>query len=704
MDDALIGSTLGRYRVVARLGEGGMATVYRGHDPAVDRAVALKVVRADLAADPTFVARFLREAHAVARLQHPHILALYDFGEQGTRAFLVMPYVDGGTLADWLRRPHTPGEVVALLRPIAAALDHAHRQGIVHRDVKPSNILLVADGTPLLADFGIARVSGDAALTRTGAGAGTPAYMAPEQITGRPLDGRADLYALGVILYEALVGRSPFPPRDDETPFAVAFRQATTAPVAPRVANPALAPALEAVLLRALATEPAGRYPDGARLSAALDAALAPAWPGGPTAPLPPTLATVPAGRGAHRGRGRRPGNGAIAVGVFLGLLLLGLACAGAVAVAARGPVGMGLQRPSPTVPAPVGAGAVAPLPGAAPTATATPTRAPQQALPAPTTTPLPMAVPPATATIAPTATALPTATPRPQPTVTPVPPPTAVPPVAPVAPAPAAGQAETPLVATARRAILGLPGKSSGVFASLTTGETFADDPGMIMPAGAFIDLAIAGAAEERLADGRWHATDRVALTAAARTEGTGILKDQPVGTTYTVDQLVEIMLAQSDNTAANLLIDRLGGFGPANDFAARLGLRDTALRRRLFDQAAQARGIENTTTTGDIAAYFLRLGAGQVVNKAVSDRLLGILIARAQRDRDWILRALPAGTGAAHLTMTMTGARADGGYIVAGEQLYVLVLFVQDKDEAGIERALAQASADIYRAAGGR
>jgi len=207
MGDALIGTLLGRYRVESRLGEGGMATVYRAHDPAVDRAVALKVVRADRAADPTFAARFLREARAVARLQHPNILALYDFGEQDDRAFLVMPYVAGGTLADWLATPRTPWAVVALLRPIAAALDHAHTRGIIHRDVKPSNILLPTMGQPLLADFGIAHVDGDVALTRSGAGAGTIGYMAPEQARGAPLDGRADQYALGVIFYETHCAR-----------------------------------------------------------------------------------------------------------------------------------------------------------------------------------------------------------------------------------------------------------------------------------------------------------------------------------------------------------------------------------------------------------------------------------------------------------------------------------------------------------------
>jgi eukaryotic-like serine/threonine-protein kinase len=218
MDDPLVGRTLGRYRIDALIGEGGMALVYRAHNPAVGRDVAIKVVHPRLARDPTFVARFLREAQVVARLQHPHILPLYDFGEQDSLAYLVMPFVSGGTLADRLRTSLALAAALALLRPVAAALDHAHRQGVVHRDVKPSNILLTTEGVPLLADFGIARVVGDASLTCTGLGVGSVSHTAPEQLEGRPVDGRADVYSLGAILYEVLAGRLPYPPREDDTP------------------------------------------------------------------------------------------------------------------------------------------------------------------------------------------------------------------------------------------------------------------------------------------------------------------------------------------------------------------------------------------------------------------------------------------------------------------------------------------------------
>ncbi len=280
--DALIGTTLGRYTIEALLGEGGMARVYRAHDPAVGRLVALKVVHPRLAVDRAFTERFAREARAVARLQHPHILPIHDFGGQGGLAYLVMPYIAGGTLADWLAHPHSAADVATLLRPIAAALDHAHEQGIIHRDVKPANILLTPAGEPLLADFGIARLLGEATLTATGVGAGSVASMAPEQAQGQPLDGRADLYALGVILYEALTGCLPFPPGAGDTTFSLALRKLSADPPAPTTRNPHLPASLDTVLLRALAKSPAARFPTGGALLAAVSEAL-----GGTAAQIP---------------------------------------------------------------------------------------------------------------------------------------------------------------------------------------------------------------------------------------------------------------------------------------------------------------------------------------------------------------------------------------------------------------------------------
>ncbi|HEX5502718.1 MAG TPA: protein kinase [Thermomicrobiales bacterium] len=283
--DELVGKTFGRYRIEAPLGRGGMASVYLAADPAFGRTVAIKIVDPGLGQqNPRLVERFLREARAIARLQHPHILPVYDVGEQGGEGYLVMQYVTGGTLRDRLRGPRgarvlAPAEAVALLAPVGAALDYAHRQGVLHRDVKPTNVLLAEQDHPFLADFGLAKgfdQEGVSGLTATGMMIGTPEYMSPEQGQGGALDGRSDLYSLAVVLYEALTGRTPFRGETaNETPVSIVVRHVTAPPPSPRAFNPALSPAVEAVLLRALAKAPDERYPTAGALFAALREALA---------------------------------------------------------------------------------------------------------------------------------------------------------------------------------------------------------------------------------------------------------------------------------------------------------------------------------------------------------------------------------------------------------------------------------------------
>lgn len=730
----LIGTTLGRYRLDALLGEGGMAQVYRATDPDDGCTVAVKVIHPRLADDPAFVARFLREARTVARLQHPCIVPLRDFGEDDGLPYIVMPYLGGGTFADRLRAGLTPDEALALLGPIAAALDYAHVRGVVHRDVKPSNILFTDEGEPLLADFGIAREVGEAAITAVGSQIGTVRYLAPEQAQGQPLDGRADLYALAVIFFETLTGQPPFPMSATDTILSVAVRVIAAQPPPPRSINPDLPAGVDAVLLRALAKSPAERYAAGGDLCAALSAALSPApAPSRPVAAKTQTSPRPPGNPPAARHDNGSARLAAIA-GVALAFLLvcvvsgLGMRLLSSRDQAADGPEStatapplLAAQDETPTVAAViVPTATAAPPPTFAPTATATPTRtatlAPPTATPTPPTAtaplpterpaqPTPTPVPP-TATVPPppAPTAIPPTATRVPPTATPVPPTATVAPTAPPAPPPTAAPtaiAASPLETTARRAILSLPGTSSGVFVRLNDPVTYAaDDPDMVLPAGSLIKLPIAAAAYEQVALGHWQPNETFKLTAANRTGGTGVIRDRPLGTTFTLDQLIEIMLLHSDNTAANMLIDRLGGFGPVNDYAARLGMGHTTLRRKLFDQAAQVRGLENTTTTNDIAHFLLKLGAGQVVNAAVSERLMGNLVERAQQDREWMLRDLPGGVNAAHLTGTLTGLRADAGIIEDGGNLYILVLIARDPDEAGIERSIARVSAEIYQA----
>lgn len=293
---------LGSYELVRPLGEGGMAQVYLARDIRLGREVAVKVLDPQLAERSGFQERFLREARVAAALDHPNIVPLYDFGESEFNLYLVMPFISGGSLQDKLKRaPFSPGEAAKYVSQIADALDYAHQRSVVHRDVKPANMLIHADGRVMLSDFGLAKILGGpsrASAPRGRPDAGTPEYMAPEQVEGNT-DARSDIYALGVVLYLLLTGHLPFA---GTTSNAVMDGHLYRLPEPPRLLNSSITPAMQEVVLRALAKHPEDRFQKAGELGAALMAALVagdvePLPFGGPSSPSVPLLSMPSFGR-----------------------------------------------------------------------------------------------------------------------------------------------------------------------------------------------------------------------------------------------------------------------------------------------------------------------------------------------------------------------------------------------------------------------
>jgi serine/threonine protein kinase len=291
----LIGKTLGGYRVVEQIGLGGMATVYKAYQPSMDRYVALKVISTHLTQDPTFVKRFRQEAKVIAKLEHVHILPVYDHGEEDGYLYLVMRFVEAGTLKGWLARGTLSlEEARQVVNQVGSALEYAHQLDVVHRDLKPSNVLVDPQGDCYLTDFGIAKMV-ESTLGLTGSSVlGTPHYMAPEQSQSLEVDRRADVYAMGVVIYEMVTGQLPF---DAETPLAVVMKHINEPLPLPRSVKPDLPESVERVILKALAKAPDDRYQTMRDLVDAFDraASAAPtearAVP--PTAPAPPTPTVV---------------------------------------------------------------------------------------------------------------------------------------------------------------------------------------------------------------------------------------------------------------------------------------------------------------------------------------------------------------------------------------------------------------------------
>ena len=416
----LIGKTLGKYQVLEEIGRGGMGAVYKGYDPHLSRPVAIKVLAPHLVWEQEFVTRFLQEARAAACLQHPNIVTIFDVGEQDGVYYTVMEYVDGRPLNEMVGPDGClpPGRVADIVSQVASALESAHRQGLVHRDVKPGNILVKPNDQAVLTDFGIARALSETRVTRTGTMIGTPGYISPEQIQGGDVGPAADQYALGVVAYELLGGGPPF--RGDTA--RLLYAHASEAPPPLRAVNPRVSEAVQTVVMRALAKQPGERWPSIVVFAAHLQAAAA-----GKKLAAERPAKKAPARRPFPVRKGNRLwlGGGSLAVAALFVFAAV-LAALSGPGEATPGPATATSDRPVATVTIRVteaGPDAVATETPVTPTGTATST-----ATPTATATPRPTRTP----TVTPTATTKPTRTP----TSTPTSPPTSVPTETPV-PAP---------------------------------------------------------------------------------------------------------------------------------------------------------------------------------------------------------------------------------------------------------------------------
>lgn len=287
--DSLLGQRLGgKYELLSEIGRGGMGIVYQAQDQNLRRMVAVKVLAPQLAVDPVFVQRFQQEAIAAANLHHPYIVTIHDVGTDKIPQwpgqaihYIVMEYIEGVTLDDWMRRNRKPmalAEVEGIIRQVADALQYAHGRGMIHRDIKPSNIMLDRENHIKLMDFGLVRAAEFGQLTRSGAVIGTPQYMSPEQVTGGQVDRRTDIYSLGVVIYELLVGAAPFV---RTTPLATAYAHVNDSPPPVRYARPDTPKSVEAVVIKALAKTPTNRYQTAAELAADFSVAAKGKMPSG---------------------------------------------------------------------------------------------------------------------------------------------------------------------------------------------------------------------------------------------------------------------------------------------------------------------------------------------------------------------------------------------------------------------------------------
>jgi serine/threonine-protein kinase len=299
---------IGKYLVKGELGRGGMGTVYLAEQPGLGREVAIKELIQSAAADPVALKRFLQEAQVMARTSHPNLVQVHDLELMGDANYIVLEFVRGKSLRDRMNHvpPIAPPQVFAVMHGVLQALDYAHRHAIVHRDMKPENVLLSDEGMVKVADFGIARLTDDSGVggtaTKTGTTVGTPQYMSPEQVSSSKVDGRSDLYSAGIMLYELVTGQPPFTATEADGPFTLMAKHVQAPPKPPSVLRPGLDMALEEVILKSLSKRPEDRFQSGQEFDDAISAVadrLFPGWrrslqPGADLSRMVPGAGTTP--------------------------------------------------------------------------------------------------------------------------------------------------------------------------------------------------------------------------------------------------------------------------------------------------------------------------------------------------------------------------------------------------------------------------
>jgi serine/threonine protein kinase/beta-lactamase class A len=695
----------GRYGLVKSLGKGGFGEVYEADDIQFTppRKVAIKVLHPQFISEPEVRESLKQEAGVLARFDHPNILRVIDFNITPDFAYIVTDLALGGSLMRKIRpdptKPPIPMpflEIADYLDQLTEALDEAHEKGLIHRDIKPHNILITQRNRPLLADFGLATaISNSTASVVDAQSSGTPAYMAPEQWRGKV--GRpTDIYALGVVTYQMLTGYPPF--TGDHFELMGQHLNNEVPPLSFRAPNLRYPPALDEVVARAMAKEyrerihPAREFarqfraaltaPINSDVTVAVTKNAVPKIPAPAPVPVVPPMSQPVMNASQTLVEPKEPKK---SNKTSLGLILGGVGGLVLIAIIAVVLI-LALGQSNNATPTVTGNAATATVNlGQTPTVGQTQGFAPTNTVPVATNTPAPdfaatsqalQVTQTAFAGVQATANA-PTATPVP-PTLTPIP------------------QVQINEAAI-NNALLGLPGTTSTIVI-LPNGKTIEDDADRQVASASTIKLWIAGAAFEQAKTGKVNLNDSRSIIGSDVAFGTGCINNF-IGRSYTYEELIRVMLTCSDNGAANLIIDKIGGQGVVNAYIQKHGYSQTKLQRRLGDVNNPN---NNFTSARDAALFLQRVVKGDIVDRLSSDQILQALAERLTYDADqnYFGRRL-GGVAYRHISGTMTGVRNDAGIIFLNNNTPVIIaLYVNTPNDVGAETAIANAVFQIYQA----